>query len=404
MRAWGWQGAVSTAASCALAPWFGRTGRPPTLPPASGPAIWWHGASLGDVRALAPLRAEVQARYPHLDYVSAWTTAGIQEAGTLGAHWAGPAPMDAPRPMAELVTAMQPELLVLERAELWPWMLERVMARHARVAVVNGVLGPRYRQHGRWLRRFGDPMPRVDLVVARTDQDAQRFCALGVPESRVEVDADTKLDGLEAPRPTAELQAVFRGRFWVAAGCHPEEFDGLLEAQRALQKEASARLVLAPRHPRRASRALARARRLGLRAALRSDLRPGAEAPAVVVLDTLGELRHLLALATLVVLGGSFGRRCQNPYEAARAGRLLLAGPRGGSFEAELASLESAGGLVRIPRMGELGRALPHWWPPQRRSRVEAAALAWLDAQRGGATRTAERLRKLLLTPRVQAS
>src|SRR5207248_188811 len=91
------------------------------------------------------------------------------------------------------------------------------------------------------------------------------------------------------------------------------------------------------------ARVLGLARSLGLRARLRSE--PGGPEP-VIVLDTIGELVRAYQLATVVFVGGSFGRRGgQNILEPAACGKPVLFGPRMENFQDSVQVLVGRGGL-----------------------------------------------------------
>jgi 3-deoxy-D-manno-octulosonic-acid transferase len=115
---------------------------------------------------------------------------------------------------------------------------------------------------------------------------------------------------MPAPRP--EVRAVVRSLLglepsvplWVAGSTHPGEDEQVLEAfRRARAGLPGLALLIAPRHVERAADVLALAQREGWRAARRSV---GGDGPFdVLVLDTMGELADLYALADVVFLGGS---------------------------------------------------------------------------------------------------
>jgi len=133
-------------------------------------------------------------------------------------------------------------------------------------------------------------------------------------------------------------------RLWVCGSTHEGEEGGLLRVFSVLRREhADLRLLLAPRYIERAQRVLALARSVGLAARLRSQ--PGGKEP-VIVLDTIGELVRAYQLATVVFVGGSFGRRGgQNILEPAACGKPVLFGPRMENFQDSVQVLVGRGGL-----------------------------------------------------------
>jgi 3-deoxy-D-manno-octulosonic-acid transferase len=103
-------------------------------------------------------------------------------------------------------------------------------------------------------------------------------------------------------------------------------------------------MLLAPRHVERAAALGEMFARKGLPFRLRSAPLSGA-APAVTILDTVGELSEAYGLATFAFVGGSFvNRGGQNPLEPARWGVPVFFGPRMENFRemAELFTTESA--------------------------------------------------------------
>ena len=88
---------------------------------------------------------------------------------------------------------------------------------------------------------------------------------------------------------------------------------------------------------------LALARSMGLSARLRTQ---PAGPESVIVLDTIGELVRAYQLATVVFVGGSFGRRGgQNILEPAACGKPVLFGPRMENFQDSVQVLVGRGGL-----------------------------------------------------------
>src|SRR5262249_7777399 len=99
---------------------------------------------------------------------------------------------------------------------------------------------------------------------------------------------------------------------------HEGEEGPLLDVYARLRRELpDLRAVIAPRYTERAGRVLHLARERGLTARLRTQP-PAQPDVQVVVLDTIGELVRAYQLATVVFVGGTFGKRGgQNVLEPA---------------------------------------------------------------------------------------
>jgi len=286
----------------------------------AGPRIWLHGASAGDVLGLVPIVRELKALRPDVQViVSAITDSGAsmarQRLVSQGlAQLVTFLPYDLPGACRRAVAALRPDVLVLEYTELWPQLIHAAASAGVKLALTNGRLRPRNVPRYRLLFVFaGNLLERFDLLMMRADDEAERALQLGAPAGRVHVTGNTKFDALAVSVPQMEdavlRQALGLGneRLWVCGSTHEGEESGLLHIFSILKREhADLRLLIAPRYIERAQRVLGLARSLGLPARLRTE--PGGPEP-VIVLDTIGELVRAYQLATVVFVGGSFGRR-----------------------------------------------------------------------------------------------
>ena len=325
--------------------------------PRGGPRIWLHGASAGDVLGLVPIVRELKALRPDARViVSSITDSGAsmarQKLVPEGlAELVTFLPYDLPGACRRAIAALRPDVLVLEYTELWPQLIHAAAAAGVKLALTNGRLRPRNVPRYRLLFGLaGNLLERFDVLMMRADDEAERALLLGAPDERVHVTGNTKFDALAVSVPAAEdvalRQALALGpeRLWVCGSTHEGEEGRLLHVYSILRKEhRDLRLLIAPRYIERAQRVLALARSMGLVARLRSA--GGGPAP-VIVLDTIGELVRAYQLATVVFVGGSFGRRGgQNILEPAACGKPVLFGPRMENFQDSVQVLVGRGGL-----------------------------------------------------------
>ncbi|MBN1210207.1 MAG: 3-deoxy-D-manno-octulosonic acid transferase [Myxococcaceae bacterium] len=329
---------------------------PGTLPVGSGPMLWLHGASAGDLLALSPMFGPLRERFPGCRILLSTTTntGYLMAKERLAKQIDGVvyAPYDLWGATRRAVRAIRPELLVLEYTEIWPNLIRAAKRSGARVALTNGRFSPR--NEGKYRLLFsliGNPLRDLDLFLMRLEEEAERARSLGAPAERVWVTGNTKFDAL-AVAPAKEDEALrsalglAEGAWvWMAGSTHEGEEEHLLAVyRRLLPAHPDLRLVIAPRYIDRAGRIAALAREAGLTVGLRS--RENREGGQVVVLDTIGELARAYRLATLVFVGGSFTKRGgQNILEPAGQGKPVLFGPHMDNFRDSVQVLEGRGGL-----------------------------------------------------------
>jgi 3-deoxy-D-manno-octulosonic-acid transferase len=321
------------------------------------PRIWFHGASAGDVLGLVPVIRELKALRPDARVVvSSITDSGASMARQklLGAGLAELVtylPYDLPGACRRAFEALRPDVLVVEYTELWPQLIHAARKQRVKLALTNGRLRPRNVPRYRLLFRLvGNLLAMFDVLMMRAEEEAERALALGAPREKVQVTGNTKFDALAVSVPAEPDQrlrdalGLTTERLWVCGSTHEGEEGPLLRVYAALRREhPDLRLLIAPRYIERAGRIAAQARAMGLDTRLRSQPGPFG---AVVVLDTIGELVRAYQLATLVFVGGSFGKRGgQNILEPAACGKPVLFGPRMENFADSVQVLVGRGGL-----------------------------------------------------------
>ena len=353
----------------AYAGWRPRSGRlPRTLNPAAARTIWIHAVSVGEVLAARPLLAKLKARFPqHPVLVSTTTVAGQELArrSLSGADGIFYAPFDWPPAVRRTLDVVNPALLVLMETELWPNLIAQAHRRGARIAVANGRISPRSFPRYRRVRPFLAPMlPQVDLFLMQAETHAERARAIGAPPERVRVAGNLKYDGLGDGRPRPELAALLRADehpLWVVGSTVDGEEEHVLAAFRRVREEyPEARLVIAPRHPERFDAVPAIVASAGFTCARRTALdRDGWCTGEVLVLDTIGELASLYALADVVFVGGSLvAKGGHNVLEAAVAGKAVVVGPHMENFQEIACDFLAQDALVQIPSSAELPDAI----------------------------------------------
>jgi 3-deoxy-D-manno-octulosonic-acid transferase len=379
-------------------------GRPAALDRETRGCVWIHAVSVGEVVAARALVERLRVAQPLRKTVVSTTTAagGAVAAQSLPADRLFVAPFDFPWAVASVLDALQPSVLVLMETELWPNLIRAARGRGIPVAVVNGRIStrsfPRYRRIAPLLRHV---LAQVDLFLMQSDVHADRIRALGAPTARVRVAGNLKYDALPDPVPPPGLaEQIGPGPVWVAGSTMAGEDELVLQAfQAARRAHPALRLLLAPRRPERFAEVPGLCAAAGLACARRSAL---GDAPwrggDVLLLDTVGELARVYALATVVFVGGSLvPTGGHNVLEAAVAGKAVVVGPHMENFQEIADAFRVAGALVQIGAAAELGPAIAALLSDDaRRASVGERARSLVVANRGGLETTARAIEGLL--------
>jgi 3-deoxy-D-manno-octulosonic-acid transferase len=381
--------------------------------PQGSPRLWLHGVSVGEIQAAIPLVAELQTLLPGAAFIiSTGTETGQMLArkhfapqGALVCYF----PLDIPWAVRRYLDYLRPQVFIGLESEIWPNFLSQAHRRGVRLALVNARLSDkslrRFLKNKRYLSGIFN---LYDVVAAGSLPDYQRLQRLGISPSRLNLTGNLKYDRLLQGRDESRLQE-FRdflygtetepgragGPVWLAASTHPGEEELVADAfQELLSPYPALRLVLAPRHPQRApdlSRLLARR---GLDCQLWTGLKSGRamRTPAVVIVDTIGDLFTLYGAADVAFVGGSLvPHGGQNILEPAAWGRAPIYGPHLGNFLWAQAIIEAAGAGIMVHDAASLAQAVSELLDqPGKREEMGRRAQAALVPHQGAARRQAE--------------
>lgn len=379
--------------------------------PSDEDRIQVHASSVGEAKAATRLIREL-VEAGHAVRATTSTLGGREIfARDLPSMPASLAPFDHPWLVDRALRRARPSLSVLIETELWPTWIAAAARRGIPVVVVSGRLSDRSYPRYRSIRTLlGPTLRRIDAVGARSDIDAERFVALGVPASRVRVTGDLKLDppsdqpalAIDLIRALADVPVV------VGGSTHPGEEAALLDAQAGAEKEGHGFvLVLAPRHVERAAEIVRLCQRRRRRAVRRSELEGRHLVPGeVLVLDTLGELSALYATASIAFVGGTLAPiGGHNLVEPVNAGCCVLFGPHLQDVRKVVEILEPAGAGRQVADSAELVRALIDSFDDLEACRLRGEiGRETLEAHRGSVARTRRLIEEVLAARDVVSS
>ena len=373
-----------------------RLGRDVPQSAASGaagcPCVMIHAVSLGEINATRALVDRLAAARADLRFlVTVTTDTGMARAKEL--YGADPRialaryPIDLSGPIARLLDRQNPAVVVLMELEVWPNFVSHCARRGIPVLLVNGrVTGSSYRNYrlGGWLvRRM---FRRLADVCVQDSEYAERFRALGARPEVLRVTGTMKFDtarvGDRVPGD-AELAAAVGLRpasepIWLCGSTGPGEESIVLAAYRQLLvAHPSLRLVIVPRHPERFDGVADLIRQHGFGVIRRSETKgrsaaaaipsvtravdaegevgiaPRTGPPAVVLGDTMGELRQFYGVADVVLVGRSLvdlghRQRGSDMIEPAALGKPVVVGPWTHNFADVVRQLRGADGIAEL--------------------------------------------------------
>ena len=377
---------------------------------ATRPLVWLHAPSVGEGLQARAVIALLRARRPELQIAYTFFSPSAERfARAINADFCDYLPFDTTGDARAALDALRPTALVFSKLDVWPLLAEAAAARGVSLGLISATLAAESgRRSGIGALLLRDAYRALDAVGAISPDDAARLEQLGVRRDRIAVTGDARYDeawtrasavdtkrALLAPLET-ERPTLVAGSTW------PADEAPLLQAWRIVRERTpSARLVIAPHEP--VPSHLEPLAKWAANAGLRSAMLSGSGAPDadVVLVDRVGVLGDLYALADVAYVGGGFhSAGLHSVIEPAAFGAPVLFGPRHTASRDATLLLGSGGGFSASSPGEIAARVLALFADPSAREAAGAHALALVRDGLGAADRSAALVEGLIAVSR----
>lgn len=364
--------------------------------------VWVHAVSLGEVIAATPL-IEAMLNKQWSIVITTMTPTGAEQVKT---HFGSRVihryvPYDLWGAVRRFYKIVQPRIGVIMETELWPNLIYQAKAADIPLFLANARLSARSLQgYMRFKFLFKPFLNQFAAIFAQSIDDVQRFSALGVEESRMQVLGNMKFD--------LHTNSVDQNKFnqlkshWgshrptvIIASTHDAEESQILAHLKRLQAAIpDVVLLIAPRHPERFSVVYQLCLQQKFNTGLRSDPTSLNEQNEVVVLDSLGELLGMYQISDYAFVGGSLVPvGGHNVLEPIAMNVPVLSGNQIHNFKAICRDLVDANAIILVHQARELIDAIIklHQEPELKNNMVQRATLV-LQNNKGSVAKHLERI------------
>jgi 3-deoxy-D-manno-octulosonic-acid transferase len=379
---------------------WARTQRDPRRP-----LVWVHAPSVGEGLQAKPVLEALRAEEPHWQLAYTFFSPSAERlARTLPVDLADYLPLDRLGEVTAALAALQPAALVFSKLDVWPELTLAAAARGVKLGLISATVAP-HSSRLRWpARGWAEPAYRaLDRIGTISEEDGRRLEQLGARRAVIELTGDTRYDSVaeRAERfdptrdPFARLAIAPAGTFTIVAGSTwPDDEAVVLPAFADFVAQVpTGRLILAPHEPNPDHLAgiAQRASALGLPRPVRLSQIEHQPTASVIVVDRVGILADLYALAAVAFVGGGYHRAgLHSVLEPAVFGVPVAVGPHW-HMSRDAALLIERGGAVALAADGR--HALHSQWlvwhhDPAARAKAGAAGKRLVKEGRGAAERT----------------
>ncbi|HXT14599.1 MAG TPA: glycosyltransferase N-terminal domain-containing protein [Gemmatimonadaceae bacterium] len=331
--------------------------------------LWMHAPSVGEGLQARPILELTRARRPDVQLAyTHFSPSAVGFARGLDVDFRDYLPFDTPGDARVALDTLAPTALVFSKLDVWPIITREAKARGVRLGLVSATLSRGSSRRSRTAAALlSEAYASLEVVGAIDGADADRLVELGVAPRAIVVTGDTRYDqvwlraqGIDRASPMLERLRDPRPTL-VAGSTWPADEAALFPAFETARRTVDARLIIAPHEPTHDHVApiVAWAQRANLSVA-RLDESHHTTADVVVV-DRVGVLGELYALADVAFVGGGFhAAGLHSVLEPAAFGTPVLFGPKHeNSRDASL--LAQRGGGAAVSDESDLAKRLRQW-------------------------------------------
>ena len=365
--------------------WAQRFGKITRRNPAKK-CIWLHAVSVGEINAARTIVKELENRYGDYEIlISTTTDTGFARANALFGENLRVFyfPLDFSWIMRRAFGNIRPAICLLMELEVWPNFVQIAQQLNVPVIIVNGRMSDKSFSGYKKIKPIVKKVFRkISLILAQTDQYAHRFKEIGTLDEKVIVTGSLKYDTaqitdkVEGADALATQLNIGNKRLWVAGATGNNEEKILLDVYQNLKNQDQFNdlcLAIVPRKPERFNEVaelikqtgfeLIRYGRVKNQATGKSSIenrvsaarRPAESIDAIILGDTMGDLRKFYSLATIIFVGRSLvPMGGSDMAEAAALGKCTLFGPHAFNFKQTVDALLADTGAVMVKDKQEL--------------------------------------------------
>lgn len=303
--------------------------------------IWVHAVSVGETKAVASLVKLIRNTHPDaLIVLSSITETGYAEGqkSIPQANHHVYLPFDFSYIVGPIVRRAKPDLVLICETDFWYNFQRIAKSCGAYIALVNGKISERSLERHLTLPWVSQHLFRhIDLFCLQSDLQKMRFERLKISSKKLFATGNLKLDDTypvmkdSAKREWKQSLGIEEGDKVLVIGSthYPEEKIICEQVKKVWNRYPHLKVILAPRHPNRCLEVEEVFKRLDISYVLYSKIKERKLEEKMIVIDSIGLLRHCYQIADVAIVAGSYTKKVggHNILEPAWYGVPVLCGP-----------------------------------------------------------------------------
>lgn len=328
--------------------------------PETSPLYWFHCASLGEFEQARPLLEEIKKRNPSMRILLTFFSPSgyeIQKSYPL-ATYVLYLPLDTPLFLLPFLDAFKPTVLFLVKYDFWPNLISFLYKRKIPIFAFSTVFRPSQIYFQWYGSFFRNTLKKITFLFTQEKKSVDLLIQNGITNTAFA--GDTRMDRVvqiaSNPRTFPNLTKE-TARFFVAGSIWEKDFQLI---KPLIQQFPKLHFILAPHeiHEEQIQRWAHDLNPLSVTRWSDWSINKDAPLPKILLVDTIGILSSLYAIATFAYIGGAWNKGLHNTLEAAVYGIPLFFGAKKYTSFPEANDLISLGAAFPIHDSAQLNHHL----------------------------------------------
>lgn len=317
--------------------------------------VWFHSSSMGEFEQAKPIIEKMKQTEDVYVIVTFFSPSGYDNSKNYSfADIVTYIPLDTRKRCKKFLDAIQTDVAVFMRYDIWPNMILELDEREIPTLLVDATM--RYnspRKYGLAKTFHSFIFGKIDKILTVTDEDRKNFLEFNLDEERVLKVGDTRYDRVYQKSLVAKDKKLFKEDFFegkkvfVIGSAWEADEDVLLSPLiKLMNRHPEVMVIVAPHEPtiqHLEKLEVQIPKELGV---LRFSSKNAYKNERVILIDSIGILLSLYYYADIVFVGGGYKQNVHNVLEPAVYGLPVLFGPRIQNSQEALALIEEGSASV----------------------------------------------------------
>lgn len=329
--------------------------------------VWFHASSMGEFEQAKPVIESIKKMYDCEIVCSFYSPTGYENNKDYQySDYNLYMPFDSKKKAAKFINLINPDLAVFVRYDIWLNHLNYLKNNKIPTVLINATKpNSKYTDYFGMKNYFKVCFSLFDMIFTVNDKQTSYFDALKIP-SEIITTNDTRLNRIydvvqDTKKNPLLRKDIFKDDFVIIVGSSwKEDFDYVMPAVKLLKREKrSVRIIFVPHEPDTEQVTYILASKYDfinfstIEMIMSMDENHNFMIMKDLVVDSVGKLLRLYAVADVAIVGDGWGRGVHSVSEPAGYGIPLLSGPKISSMP-DAVALNKLGGLKVVENSQEI--------------------------------------------------